>query len=472
MSKKLFSKENKLVEPEGREYRGYLSLGSLLAVLILGFLIRIYFVPQFVRGDVLVYAEWGQKFWEYGPKNMYISQDWYYSFPTQPPVTSLMTGLSFWAFDHKHVLAQIHNWAKIIPAAFIEWFYDMEEANVGSKNGYVLLLKLPAILADVGLTLLVYWIVLRLTKSKTRALVGGSLYFLNPVTIFLSSAWGQTESVIALWGMLAFVLIAQDKIFLSIPLFFLSLYTKPTWAIFIPLYLFLLFQKRAQLRQIVAGMFISFLIFLTTTVPFSGRDVYFFTKYIVAERMLPSAKGGARASISAFNFHTVFLKIDRDLDNAKIAGVPAKWLGLLAFGFLNLTVFSYLKKKKDLFSVMTGLFAVGFGSILFLTNMLERYFFVAFVPMIILMVVRPRTLFWLLLLNLIFFLNLLFAFFRRTSDEIGRPFTDNNFLVIRLLSAVSVIGFFVILKMLQFKAWQGFLRQSIWTLLRSLPLRR
>lgn len=418
--------------------------------LLLGFLLRISLVSRWVTGDVVVHREWGEKFWEYGPRNFYFSEDWYYSFPTQPPITSLMFGGAFWLFDHKYVLAQIHNSTKLIPAAFITYFYDNEEPV--DKNGYILLLKLPAILADLVLSLIIFKIVLTLTRSKYYAILGFLLYLFNPVTVFLSGGWGQTESLIAVFGFLAFTSLARSKAYLSLPLFFVSLYIKPTWSIFIPLYIFLLFVWKPKIPTVLIGILFSFLIFILTTMPFGGNDIVRFTQKVVISNILPSAKGSARASVSAFNFPTVFLKIDRDLDNTRILGVPANMLGIFGFSIINLFVFSYVRKIKDkLFVVVVSLFTIGFGSFLFLTNMLERYSFTSLVPLIILAIARPKVLIWAVLINAVIFANLIFAFFRRSSDEISRPFTNSNFFLIRALSVIEIASFAKILRLV--KVW-------------------
>lgn len=265
-------------------------------------------------------------------------------------------------------------------------------------------------------------------------------------------AGGQTESLIAFFGLLAFVLLAKEKVYLSLPLFFICLYIKPTWSIFIPLYIFLLFVWKPRILAVFIGILFSFLIFILTTMPFSGNDVMGFTRRVVLENMFPSAKGTARASISAFNFPTVFLEIDRDLDNTRILGVPANMLGIFGFAIINLFVFSYVKRIKDkLFTVVVSLFTIGFGSFLFLTNMLERYSFTSFAPLIILTIARPKILIWAILINTVVFANLIFAFFRRSSDEIGRPFTSSNFFLIRALSVIEIASFAKILQLI--KVW-------------------
>ena len=260
------------------------------------------------------------------------------------------------------------------------------------------------------------------------------------------------KSLVSFFGLLSFILLYYKKTWASIPLLFISLYLKPTWVVFIPLYLFLLYLFRPKLSHIVWGAGLALGIFLLTTVPFSEANVFSFTKETVLHKILPSAKGTARASISAFNFHTIFMKIDRSLATERLLKIPVKTLGTLVYIFFNLFSFNYLRKRKKLlFPTIVSLFVIGFGSFLFLTNMLERYFFAAFAPMIVIMFVSVETLVYATLMNLVVFANLIWAFYRRWFDEIDNPFTSNNFLLIRVLSTVNVLSFFVLIKRLNLR---------------------
>lgn len=409
---------------------------TLAAVILLaGLLLRIYFVEKILIGDVLVHAEWGEKLFDLGLRKFYFEKDWYYSKPTQPPLTSLMFGGSYWLFEQKFRLAQLHNLIKIPPAFVIEYYY---------KYGYWLLLKLPAILADLGLGVVVCWAVYKLTKDKGKALIAMVFLVLNPVTIFISSVWGQTESLIAFFGILGFIALVKKNVALSIPLFFISLYLKPTWAIFVPLYIFVFFNNRPKILRILAGLAIAFLIYIFSTYPFSGGNIIEFSRQVIVGNILPSAKGTAKASISMFNTYTVFHLIDRTFANEKIFSIiTLKSIGLFFYLVINFyAIRNYLSQRDKLLGIFGSLFIVGFGSVLLLTNMLERYFFVGFVPLVVLLFSRPKMLLWGLAINAVFFLNLIWAFFRRKYDEIDKLFTANSFLSIRILSLVLILGWY------------------------------
>jgi Gpi18-like mannosyltransferase len=407
----------------------------IFALLLAGFAVRIFFADKSLTGDLLVNAEWGQKLVQFGARDHYFRNDWYHTAPVYPPFSQLVFGGAFYLFDHKYVLAQIHNIINFPPAAFIVYFY---------KSGYYLLLKLPGILADLGLSLIIYKVLLKLTKDNKKALIGAAFYIFNPVTIFLSGFWGQTDSFVALLGIGSFLLLNSGNVFASLPLLFLSLYFKPSWAVFVPFYLYLIYLRKPNIKSVFGGIILSLLLFLIITVPFAHGNVFTFTWKLFTEKIPLPFRFIGKASNSAFNFYTIFFRIDIDS--------PPRFLGLIFFFILNIYSFFMARREKNkLLGLFAGLFSIGIGNFLFMTSMLERYFFPGFVPMIILMFARPKLFWGLTLMNLIFFANIVWSFYRRTSDEIGRFFVANNFLVIRILSAVGVTIYPLTLKVLQFK---------------------
>jgi len=422
-------------------FKKYRKTILLLVLLLVGFLIRIYFVEKVVKGDILAYLEWGQKLVQLGFKDYYSRGGWYFTPPVYPPFAQLVFGGLYWLYDHKYVLAQLHNIIRFPPAAFIIYFY---------KYGDLLIMKLPGILSDLGLSLVVYKIILSLTKNVKKAFLGLSLFLFNPVTIFISGVWGQTDSFVALLGMLSFLALNSGRVMISIPLLFLSLYFKPSLGVFIPFYFYLLYTTKPKFSSILKGVAISLVLFLAITLPFANGNFIGFADFYIKHRLqLPL---GIMASNSAFNFQTIFFKIDRDFGSAKLFGVTSNTIGATFYILVNIiTLYFVGKQKNKTMGLVVGFFMIGMGSFLFMSAMLERYFFPAFAPLVILMVVRPKLLFSLIVMNLILFANLVFAFYRRGSDEIDHPFTNNNFLLIRVLSTIQVSIYLFASKMLQSK---------------------
>jgi hypothetical protein len=66
--------------------------------------------------------------------------------------------------------------------------------HVGGPWTITDLLKVPSILADLGIGYLIYRLVLDLGASKRRALIGAAIFVFNPITWFDSVVWGQVDA--------------------------------------------------------------------------------------------------------------------------------------------------------------------------------------------------------------------------------------------------------------------------------------
>lgn len=406
---------------------------SIFFILLAGLLIRTYFVNKVVVGDLLNYVEWGHRFAESGGKNFYFSEGWYYSVPVYPPVSILTFAAMDVLNQHRYVLAQLHNIIKFPPAVFIVYFYEW---------GSIFLTKLPGMLCDLGLSLLIYKLIFKLTKNIKKSLAGLLFFLLNPLTIFISGAWGQTDSVVGLLGLLSFLALLDGNVILSMPLLFLSIYFKPSWLIFGPFYLYIVYLTKPKVSQFIIGSILTVMLFVATTAPFSNGNVFTYGWKLFKERYPIPVGIDGKASISAFNFQTIFFKIDIDYSHQKLLGITSGNLGL--FSFLLVYVYAlvnFAKQKNRLTGMLAGLFTIGMGSFMFMPTMLERYFYPAFAPLIILSFSKPKILLGLILANIILIANTTYSFYRRGSDEIGRPFVNNNFALIRILSVFQVINY-------------------------------
>jgi Gpi18-like mannosyltransferase len=425
-------------------YKYRLNIGIFL-ILLLSFFARTYFVNKVIVGDLLSYVEWGKHLFQTGPKNFYFGEEWYYSAPNYPPLAEWIFAGLLWLNDKRYVLAQMHNLVRFPPSAFIIYFY---------KWGDVFVVKLLPILCDLAISLVVYKLILNLTKDTKKAVAGLCFFLLNPVTVFISGAWGQTDSVVGLLGLLAFLALLNNNLILSIPLMFLSLYFKLSWAVLVPFYVYLLLSRRPKIVDLFFGIFLSVLLFVLTTKPFAEGNVFYYAWKLMWNRYPITLGITGKASISAFNFQTIFFRTDVDFAYQKLLGVATGHWGLLLYIITNLVaMFNFKKQQNKLVGMISGIFIVGMGSFLFLPTMLERYFSPAFPAMVILAFSKPKLLVTLIIINLILFANIIYSFYRRGSDELYHLFIDNNYLLTRVVSAVQVLLFatFVRSIVLQFK---------------------
>lgn len=415
----------------------------IVAILLLGLVLRVVVVPYLSEfsGDLALFMDWGKKFWELGASAFYAHRDWYYAPPNYPPLINLLYAGAYWAYDNRYVLSQIHNATRLVPSFFIIFFGDW---------GYQLMIKLPAVLADIGLAYLIYRIVKNFKKSERLALFASAFYLFNPVSIILSAIWGQSDSFVAIFAICSFLLLLTKRPYLSPPLYFLSLYTKPNWAIFIPLYLAIVVIKKVRLKDLVVGGVISLVLLVIITYPFAPGNLIGFTVWLARERVLPTLNASNKASVSAFNLYTVLYYYDKTGANVPLLGIPIDILGKTIFGSIYVYSIYYLSKKRaNLKSVLASIFFVAFGSFLFLTGMLERYFFPGFVPMVILMFADIKLLKWGIILNIAVFVNIFYALFRRKFDAMATLFNTNDFLLVRSASIVNVASWLVLLKKLK-----------------------
>ena len=113
--------------------------------------------------------------------------------------------------------------------AYIWWLLSLvEPAFRGAVDsgilGVRLALKAPPMLADLGIAALVGF---ALRARPTWAIVGTAIILLHPVVWFVSSWWGQYESVFVLFALLGFVLAIRDRPLLAAIAITAAMFTKP-----------------------------------------------------------------------------------------------------------------------------------------------------------------------------------------------------------------------------------------------------
>jgi len=101
----------------------------------------------------------------------------------------------------------------------------------------LLLLKLPAILCDLGAGYLIYRLASkRLTKGVSLAL--SAAYLFNPAVFINSSMWGQVDAVFTLTLLLMCMLLTEGKTIPAYYVFALGGLLKPQTLVFTPLLLY------------------------------------------------------------------------------------------------------------------------------------------------------------------------------------------------------------------------------------------
>lgn len=411
---------------------------KLKILLILAFIFRVSLVFSAYHGDLNNNISWGNIASEEGLKGFYGSDDaddWPYSAPNQPPLTILLfAGLSkIWTSVDSFAWG-LNNQFRLFPSKFI-WTWE--------DKGMIFLIKLPGILADLGIAYVIFKYF-----QKTNEKLGlklSALWLINPISWYNSSIWGQTDAVVNLLGLIAILFLLRKKLIHFFTVFTLSVLFKGSLAMFFPVLIFVAVKQKHQLKVWIKSALASFATVFFVSVwfhPYHDFPVWFLDLY--KNRILPGEIGYLTAN--AFNFWWI-VDPGKVLDDVLYFGIPARVLGYAFSIAFILTVIYWLKNKITDERVFASLMLVAVFVFLFMTRIHERYFY-PFFPYATLLITRiPFFWFVYIIFSLVSMLNLYHLFW---SPPI--PFLESMYLkadFMRILAFINIAGFFVMLRLLR-----------------------
>ena len=402
-------------------------------VLLLGLLLRLILVMiSGFHPDLLNHIDWGIRFLDLGPRKFYENIFWGVSWANQPFGSILLFALMALI---KNILFGfilfLNNTFSLFPSFIIPFL----EANL-----HVWLVKLPFILSDIGIAYLIYKII---QKYKPKYSILASLIFiLNPIVIYNSTIWGQTDSLINLLALSGLYLIFEKKYFIGIFLFLFTFIFKLSLIIYIPIFGLLLLKRIKDWKKFILPLtsFLAFILILAIPFRLDGFSSLKWVWYMYTNRVL--VRQGSMLNGNAFNFWSLIFSIDLSKSEfTKFFGITYQlWSRIFYIIYLIPVWIKFLKSKLTLKSLLYTLLISSFGSFIFLTNMHERYLYPIF-PIISLLVFLPKTFITkksIIILTLIHFLNLYNLWFYPLISPLKSFLINSNFLVCRLLSLIIV----------------------------------
>ena len=415
--------------------------------ILIGLGIRIIPVNNVNNDDILVHLDWSKTIYKQKLSNIYFYPNWIYAPPSQPPLMMLGFWTSRHLYENRYLLSELHNTIRLPPSSIILWF---------DKYGEFLMLRLWAILGDIFCAFLIYFILKKYFNNFYIALLGFIYMIFNPLSLFETTVWGQNDIISIFFAYLAFFNIDKKKISILSPILFLiSILIKPTSLVFIPFYIFYYLKNnisdKKNIFRIVLSLFLCLAIIYISFKPFLVpnreplREIY----TVVSNRIVSSSKGISRASNSGFNLYSLVFEIDKTYGNYRILGISLDSFGLIFYMLIN-AICIYILSKKSILNTFKKLifilFFIGQGTFLFMTGMLERYFFPAFLASIILMFINFRQIgIYMIVQNVIWLLNIIYSFYQRDIGWIKMLFEGNSNLLIRIISLLSLINYFLII---------------------------
>ena len=261
--------------------------GGFAFIVVVGLLLRLILCALY-RGhdsDMGCFIGWGQDIARNGTQQFYwaAGHDWY----DYPPGYMLFLG------GYSAVL-------------------NLFRVDTGTVLG-IFLYMLPAIAADLFLSLLLMSFARKQRINNAGALILGGLVFLNPALLFLTGAWGQIDSILTLWLVVSFLLLLDPKPgtvdrnrVLSGAVFGLAVMTKWQALMFGPVYamahLFLARwgEKEAgkDLRDTALSALAAFAVILLISLPFKGDQGLFW----FVDRFMTASAHYDYATVEAYNY--------------------------------------------------------------------------------------------------------------------------------------------------------------------------
>ncbi|MBP5281824.1 MAG: phospholipid carrier-dependent glycosyltransferase [Lachnospiraceae bacterium] len=251
-----------------------ITVGNLTVPLffILALVLRIVLSTKYIGfgTDIACFSGWADRMANYGPAKFY-AKDY---FSDYPPLYLYVL----------YVIGLIKKTFQIAPYSQI----------------HVILLKSPAILADLGIGYIIYKV-----GTKRIGLVHGiclsALYLFQPVVLMNSCLWGQIDSVFTLFLLMTCLFLERQNLLPAMIFFGLGLLLKPQMLIFSPVmivgaisYFFRgSFSMRMFAKALAYGLLTLILMILVAT-PFGMENVL--------SQYLDTVSSYPYASVNAYNF--------------------------------------------------------------------------------------------------------------------------------------------------------------------------
>ena len=383
---------------------------SLLRLLLLGLLLRLFLLYFQYSGDIGNHIVWGRGALE-GAFGFFNKKFPGFNDPNYPPVTIYLFGLSAWLYQiSSQLVIFLNKTVRIFPSGLV---HLMPTLNMQSA-----FMKLPSIFADLGIGWLIYQ--LAPTKKKNIKLILASLFIFNPAIIYISAVWGQIESLpiffilLSLYFLSLFEKKQRTKInpdiyyYLSHLSFTFAALSKQTALWVLPLML-IIWLKKTTIIKFLKGLFLQMIAFVLLYLPFTLSLTEPFKIY------LQTLSGSTTlAAEGVWNIWHFLLPLNAE-DSILFLGLSIRLWSILSLAavYLFICLKLFLNFKKE--NIYNSFFVLSLAAFFIQTRVHEKHLFPALV--FLLLVGSPKK-----INKYLFFVILSVYYMLNLYQSLGLPF--------------------------------------------------
>lgn len=203
-----------------------------------------------------------------------------------------------------------------------------------------LIFKIPPILSETVIAILIYWFVKKYLNSKW-AIASSAFYFLHPAVIYNTAIFGQIDSFVVSLAFIAIILIVIKKYAVALFIYSLGVLSKLQDLGVFPLVVFLSLVSVPVKKQIIAAIVVLAISFVSLLPILTDKGLVWTVLYF---KELPSWY--PYTSVYTYNLwaFTGFLTPDK---TKFLSFVPYRFLGLFTYLLVAVLIIWPLLQKKN-----------------------------------------------------------------------------------------------------------------------------
>jgi hypothetical protein len=295
------------------------------------------------------------------------------------------------------------------------------------SSGYLFLIKLIPATADIGVAVMLFLIGSQF-RGRGAGLLVATIFVFNPAVIFLSSIWGQWDSLSMFFALTALWLVLSGRVLWSLPMLTYAALVKPQFAALFPILLLAVFigrrnegvlvsrptkSRKRLVFEVGAGIALSVAIVAILSLPLSV-GVPPLGKWSLIERLQVAMDTHQQATMYALNLWAVVeppvnYALQPDSETWKLSLSYRVWGTVLA-GAAYVVVLALYARQRDDRAMLWASAAIMLALFLLPTRVHERYLLPGLTFMVLLTLFAPVFRLLYIGLSITYLVNLYFAF--------------------------------------------------------------